>query len=142
MNKPDLIRVRDVMRANFCLVDGLMTVDQALRRLKDQDARVLVIQKRDEDDEYGLVDLPDIARKVLTQNRSPERVNVYEIMRKPALNVRPEMQVKYCARLLDRFNLRAALVIDNAGDVAGIVSYDDLVMGGLVDFSNESTEAP
>ncbi len=142
MNKPAIVRVRDVMRGNFCLVDGLITVDQALRRLRDEKARVLVIQKRDEDDEYGLVDLADIARKVLSHNRSPERVNVYEIMRKPALNVRPEMQVKYCARLLDRFNLRAALVTESAGEVAGIVSYDDLVMGGLVDFRDEKSDEP
>lgn len=141
MNKPDLVRVRDVMRGNFCLVDGRITVDQALRQLRDQNARVLVIQKRDADDEYGLVDLADIARKVLSHNRSPERVNVYEIMRKPALNVRLDMQVKYCARLLDRFNLRIALVTDAAGEVVGIVGYDDLVMGGLVDLRGEGTEA-
>lgn len=133
MNEKTAIRVRDVMHNSFCRVDGMTTVDQALRRLKESRASVLIIQKRDEHDEHGLVLLADIARKVLSKNRAPERVNVYEIMSKPALAVRPDMQVKYCARLLDQFDLTTAPVIDSAGEVIGIIDYDNLVMGGLAD---------
>lgn len=136
MNGKAAIRVREVMHNNFCRVDGMMTVDQALRQLKENRASVLIIQKRDEHDEHGLVLLADIARKVLSRNRAPERVNVYEIMTKPALMVRPDMQVKYCARLLDQFDLSAAPVVDSAGEVIGIVNYDNLVMGGLADLKD------
>ncbi|MBL8819970.1 MAG: DUF1538 family protein [Planctomyces sp.] len=38
-------------------------------------------------------------------DRSPDRVNLYEIKAKPVLSVRPEMNIKYCARLLERFSL-------------------------------------
>ena len=130
MNDHKIIRVRDVMQNNYCRVEGLMTVDQALISMKDNRAAALIIKKRNEDDEYGIVVLADIARKVLGQNRAPDRVNVYEIMRKPALAVRPDMQIKYCARLFDQFDLSVAPVVDSAGEVIGIVSYDDLVMGG------------
>lgn len=133
MNESAATRVRDVMHNRFCRVDGLTTVDQALRRLKESRATVLIVQKRDEHDEHGLVLLSDIARKVLSKDRSPERVNVYEIMNKPTLSVRPDMQVKYCARLLDQFDLSTAPVIDAAGEVIGVVSYDTLVMGGMID---------
>ncbi len=131
MNDQKIIRVRDVMQNNYCRVEGLMTVDQALVTMKENRASALIIKKRDEDDEHGIVVLADIARKVLGQNRAPGRVNVYEIMRKPALGVRPDMQIKYCARLFDQFHLHLAPVVDSAGEVIGIVSYDDLVMGGL-----------
>ncbi len=137
MNEKTAIRVRDVMHNRFFRVDGMTTVDQALRRLKESRATVLIIQKRDEHDEHGLVLLADIARKVLSKNRAPDRVNVYEIMNKPALAVRPDMQVKYCARLLDQFDLTTAPVIDSAGEVIGIVDYDHLVMGGLADLDEQ-----
>jgi len=41
------------------------------------------------------------------------------------------MQVRYCSRLLERFGLSLAPVIDSAGEVLGLVDYDDLVFGGL-----------
>ena len=131
MNNETIVRVRDVMHNNYCRVDGLMTVDQALIEFRDNRASALIIKKRDEDDEYGIVLLADIARNVLARNRAPERVNVYEIMSKPALAVRPDMQIKYCARLFDQFELNLAPVVDSAGEIIGIVSYENLVMGGL-----------
>jgi predicted transcriptional regulator len=131
MNTGKLVRVRDVMHARFCRVDGLTTVDQALQMMREDHALVLLVNKRDEDDEYGIVLLSDIAKQVLSPNRAPERVNVYEIMSKPAIGVRPNMQVRYCARLFERFGLTLAPVIDAADEVLGVVSYEDLVMRGL-----------
>ncbi|MEF1172577.1 CBS domain-containing protein, partial [Vibrio sinaloensis] len=83
-----------------------------------------------DDDEYGLVLMNDIAKKVLAKNRSPERTNLYEIMTKPALSVSPDMNVKYCARLFERFGISRAPVIDN-GEVIGMVSYNNIVINGM-----------
>ena len=132
MNQKKIVRVRDVMHSRFCRVDGLITVDQALQRMHEENAQALIIEKRDADDEYGIVLLSDIAKKVLAPNRAPERVNVYEIMSKPALGVRPDMQVRYCARLFDQFGLNLAPVIDSAGEIIGLVSYEDLTLRGLL----------
>ena len=82
------------------------------------------------DDEYGLVLMNDIAKKVLAMNRSPDRVNIYEIMTKPALSVAPDMQVKYCARLFERFGISRAPVIEN-GQILGMVSYNNIVLNGM-----------
>lgn len=126
-----IMRVRDVMHSRFCHIDGLATVDQALSLLKEEQALALLVNKRDADDEYGIVLLSDIAKKVLAVNRPPGRTNVYEIMSKPVLGVRPDMQVKYCARLFDAFGLTLAPVIDAAEEILGVVSYEDLVLRGL-----------
>ncbi|KXF79873.1 CBS domain-containing protein [Enterovibrio coralii] len=124
-------RVRDVMKDDFALIDGLTTVAEAIRIARDRQIKALVIKKRDEDDEYGFVLMNDIAKKVLSKNRSPERVNVYEIMTKPALGVSPDMNVKYCARLFERFGISRAPVIEN-GKVLGVVSYNSIVMYGML----------
>ena len=73
--------------------------------------------------------LSDIAGQVLAQNRSPDRVNVYEIMSKPALTLHPRMQVRYAARLLVQLNLSRALVVDADRNPIGLVSLRDLVLG-------------
>jgi len=69
---------------------------------------------------------------VLARDRSPDRVNVYEVMTKPVLSVAPDMDVRYCARLFERYRLARAPVIKE-GEVLGIVSFTDLVIHGLME---------
>jgi CBS domain-containing protein len=125
-----LIRIRDVMKDKFDLVDGMETVEHALNTMAHLETKTLIIKKRHDNDEYGMVTLSDIARHVLAVDRSPDRVNVYEIMSKPVITVSPEMDIRYCARLFSRFNLTRAPVIEN-GDVIGLVSFTDMVVKGL-----------
>ena len=128
-----IIRVRDVMKKNFDMIDGRVTVMDALRTMKHVDTKSLIVDKRYDDDEYGMVLLSDIAREVLAKDRSPDRINVYEIMTKPLLTVDPDMDIRYCARYFETFGLSRAPVIENR-KVIGIVSYTDMVLKGLVHF--------
>jgi CBS domain-containing protein len=130
MSDKKIIRVREVMKAEFDVVDGMSTVKDALASMKHTDPKCLVVKKRHDDDEYGLLLVSDIGRRVLAQNRAPDRVNVYEIMAKPVVTVRPDMDIRYCARLFDEFNLSRAPVVEN-GEVVGIVSFTDLVLRGM-----------
>jgi CBS domain-containing protein len=130
------IRVADVMKKEFDLVDGKLTVREALLTMKHPETRALIIDKRDSDDEYGLVLISDIGKKVLATDRSPDRVNLYEIMAKPVLSVPPEMSIKHCARLLERFSIMRAPVISH-GKVLGVVSFHDLVLRGLMELCME-----
>jgi len=130
-NTNAIVRVRDVMHQDYVRADGLFTVADGLALLRSHHAQVLIIRKRDDDDEYGMVLLADIARDVLAPNRAPDRVNLYEIMNKPVIGVRPGMNVRYCARLFERYALTVAPVIDAAEEVVGVVGYSDLVLGGF-----------
>ena len=130
MNNKVPVRVKDVMTNNYQLVDGLMMADQALAKMKETSAPVLIVDKRDNNDEYGIVLLSDIAREVLAVNRAPERVNIYEIMSKPVVGVDPNMDIRYCARLFNRLGFSFAPVIDE-GKLLGIVGYADMLLEGL-----------
>lgn len=130
MNEIDEITVRQVMRQNVTMVDGSINVMQALRTMKEVGATSLIVRRRSPGDEYGMVLFSDIAKQVIAKNRSPERVNAYEIMAKPVISVRPDMNIRYCARLFERFGISHAPVIEN-DDVVGIVSYYLLVLGVL-----------
>ena len=134
MSKIDPVRVKDVMTDHYNLVDGLMMTDQALAKLKESGAHVLIVDKRDNNDEYGIVLLSDIARNVLAVNRAPERVNIYEIMSKPVVGVDPDMDIRYCARMFNTLGFSYAPVIDQ-GKLLGIVGYRDLLLKGLIHHS-------
>ncbi|RKZ53684.1 MAG: hypothetical protein DRR16_05170 [Candidatus Parabeggiatoa sp. nov. 3] len=133
MSPNKLVRVRDVMKKEFDRVDGIITVAEALRQMQHPEVRALIVNKRHADDEYGMLFLMDIARHILAKDRSPERVNVYEIMVKPVLTIPPKMDIRYCARLFDRFNVLRAPVIEN-DEVIGIVGFSDIVLRGMVDY--------
>jgi len=135
MNRPrSIVRVRHVMKTEVDVVDGMTTVAHALRHMKYPETRTLIVDKRDADDEYGVVMFRDLARQVLAQDRSPERVNMYEVMSKPVVHVDPDMDIRYCTRLFDKFGLSRAPVLDD-GRIVGLVSYTDIVLkgfGGLI----------
>ena len=130
MTNKSVIRVADVMERDYVIVDGVITVAEALAILREKNGHFLIVAKRHGDDEFGMVMVADIAKQVLARNRSPERTNVYEIMSKPVLSVQPEMDIRYCARLFHRFGVSAAPVIQD-NEVKGIVAYDQLVLKGL-----------
>jgi len=128
--KGKIVTCRDVMNQRFELVDGLKTVSEALAIMKEHDFKKVIIDKRDDNDEYGMVQLSDIAKKVIAKDRSPDRVNLYEIMAKPVVSVRPDMQLKYCARLYENLGLSSAPVIEDQ-KVIGVLSYHDIVLNWL-----------
>ena len=126
-----LIQVKDAMSNDiYQFADGMLTVAEGIALAKEHNVSTLVINKRHDNDEYGLVLLSDIAKQVIAKNRAPERVNLYEIMAKPMLSVSPEMDVRYCARLFERFHIHTAAVLEN-NKLIGMVDYTSMVLTKL-----------
>lgn len=119
--------VRETMTPDPRCVDGLATVAQAIQILRDEGLRSLVIERRHEGDEYGMIVVNDISAKVIVPGRAPDRVSVYEIMSKPAVSVDADMDIKYAIRLLTRFDLSRALVMER-DELIGIVTLRDMVL--------------
>ena len=126
-----IVRVHEVMKSEVDIVDGMHTVAAAMKNMQHLDTRTFVVDKRHPDDEYGVVMFRDIAKRVLAPNLSPERINVYEIMSKPVISVDPQMDVRYCIKLFDRFGISRAPVIEN-GQIIGLVSYTDIVLKSVM----------
>jgi CBS domain-containing protein len=120
------------MKSDFDLVDGMDTVADVLKNSKYPESKCFIVDVRHDNDEYGIVLLSDIAKHVLGKDKSPDRVNIYEIMSKPVVSVDPDMDIRYCTRLFDNFGLSRAPVVDHK-KVVGIVGYTDIVLRGVRD---------
>lgn len=125
--KEKIIKVKDVMTPHVETIEGLATVAEAIQHMKEKHYGALIVDKRDEADEYGFVTVQGIARKVVEKNLAPERVHVYEIMKKPVLSVHGDMNIRYAIRLLEQVDHNRALVMEN-GKAIGIVTMYDMVM--------------
>ena len=129
MSSEHIHRVGDIMRTEVYTVDGLATVSEAMALMRRHRVSSLVVPRRDDDDEFGLILVSDIARRVIAENRAPERVNVYEVMSKPVLTLASEMQARYAVRLLVRFEVSRAVVVDQDRKPVGIATMRELVLG-------------
>jgi CBS domain-containing protein len=119
------------MKSDYATINGDATVMEAINEMKRLQTAVLVVNKRDQNDEYGLLLVSDIARKVLARDRAASRVNIYEIMTKPAICVDPDMDIRYCSRLMSTLNLTRVLVVKDK-ELIGTVNPRALVLDGLV----------
>ncbi|ABL02001.1 putative signal-transduction protein with CBS domains [Candidatus Ruthia magnifica str. Cm (Calyptogena magnifica)] len=129
-NNTTPILVKDVMWTQVDIVDSKCTVQNALNNMQHKKTKMLLVDKSHEYDEYGVVLIADIASKVIAKDRALDRVNVYEIMNKPVISVRPDMDILYCARLLTNFSLSRCPVLDN-GKIIGVVGLTNIVFNGL-----------
>ena len=128
MSGEAIVTVGQVMTRSVHTIQAMATVRQALGAMVEHDVSSLVIERRDEHDELGIVVIGDIAAHVIAAKRSPDRVNVYEIMSKPVVSLREDMDIKYAIRLLSRFDLSRAVVVDRGGHLGGLVTLRDMVL--------------
>ena len=128
MTDAPYIKVSEVMTPSVRTVDALATVRDALKILDEANVSSLVIERRNDADELSIITIFDIAREVIAEKRSPNRVNVYEIMTKPVLTLDRDMDIKYAIRMLVRYGATRGVVIDHDRTLMGITTLRDMVV--------------
>lgn len=132
------IKVSEVMTGAVRTVDSMATAREAMAAMAEAGVSSLIVERRDEEDEFGLLSITDLAEQVVAANRSPDRTNVYEIMSKPVVNLDAEMDIKYAIRLLVRLGLSRGLVVDHERRLVGIATLRDMVLS----YAGARSEAP
>ena len=127
MSERTPLRVRDVMTTDLHAIDGLATLGEALRQMKQHGVSSLIVSRRSSDDEAGLLEVAGIAA-VVAQNRPVDRVSVYEAMKKPVVTLPPSMLARYAVRLLNSLHITRAVVVDDTREAIGMVTLRDLVL--------------
>jgi CBS domain-containing protein len=128
MKQEPYIKVAEIMTRDLHTIDSMATVREAMEKMTRERVSSLVVERRDGKDEYGVIVVTDIAREVVAANLSFDRVQVYEVMSKPVVNVDPAMDLRYAIRLLVRFGLSRALVLDKDRQIEGMVTLRDMVL--------------
>ena len=128
MSGDEPMRVADIMSVDVHSVDGLATVAEAMTVMRRHSISSLVVSRRNADDEFGLLDVSDIASQVVAAGQAPERVHVYEVMAKPVLTLPSDMLARYATRLLVRLDLSRAVVVDHDRNLLGMATLRDLVL--------------
>ena len=120
-----MMRAQEIMTQNVMTINGSATVAEAVKKMKEKGLRALIVDRRTEDDPYGMVTETDIIYKVAAHGHDPKTLRVYEIMTKHCIVVQPEMGVEYVARLFANTRIRRAPVV--RGRLLGIISISDIL---------------
>jgi len=119
------MKAQDIMTQEVATIRGSATVADAVKLMKLKKLRSLVVDRRYEEDAYGLVTEEDITNKVVAYGKDPKELKVYEVMTKPCVVVNPDLAVEYVARLFALTGIDRAPVI--RGDLLGIISVTDIL---------------
>ncbi len=122
-----IVRARDVMHKQILTIDGMATAREAAAVMRSERVFSLLVKKRHENDAWGILVVQDFVKGVIIPGRSPDDVNVYEIMTKPIITVPADMDIRYAARLIYRAGIRRAPVEEN-GEIIGMISLASLIL--------------
>jgi CBS domain-containing protein len=125
-----MARAKDIMTKDVVTVDGSTTVADAVKLMKEKGVRALIVDRRGEDDAYGIVTQRDVVYRVVAERRDPKMVKVHEIMTKPLVVVNPDLDVVYVARLMAQQKLSRAPVLAEH-KLQGVISVTDIINKGM-----------
>ena len=123
-----MLKAKDIMTTDVVTIRGSDTVAEAVNKLNQNRRRALIVERRYEQDAYGIVTETDIIYKVTAFGKDPKQMRVYEIMTKPCIVVNPDLGVEYVARLFAQTHIHLAPVIKEG--LLGVISIGDILSKG------------
>jgi CBS domain-containing protein len=123
-----MLKAADIMTKDVVTIRGLATVAEATKLMRERGERALIVDRRHDQDAYGIVTETDIVRKVAAFGKDPCRIRVYQIMTKPCVAINPDLGIEYVARLFTEQGLHVAPVIQQT--LLGMISESDILNKG------------
>jgi signal-transduction protein with cAMP-binding, CBS, and nucleotidyltransferase domain len=124
-------KVKEIASDKLFYIDGLASVKDAAKLMKEKNVQALLIQKRNSADANGIITVNDIIKGVIIQGKTMDEVSVYEIMTKPVFSISAHLNVKYVPRLMHNYNVKIAPIEEN-GEYIGIIDYTQFLFTKLV----------
>lgn len=121
-----MMKAQDIMTQEVATIRGSATVAEAVKLMKLKGLRSLVVDRRYDEDAYGLVTEENITNAVVAYGKDPKQIRVAEVMTKPCVVVNPDLSVEYVARLFAQTGIDRAPVIK--GELLGIVTVTDILL--------------
>ena len=120
-----MLKAADIMTKDVATIRSSATVAQAIELINSRGWHALIVERRHDQDAYGIITEADIVYKVIAFGKDPSKVRVHEVMAKPCIAINPNLGVEYVARLFREHNLLRAPVIQ--GKLLGIISLADII---------------
>jgi CBS domain-containing protein len=118
------IEVQDIMVSKVVTVRPDISVKEAVDAMNRYGIGCLVVVEKE--DIVGIVTERDFLKRVLAKCKDPRNINVQEIMSKPLIVGKPDMQIHEVIKLMVDKRIKKLPIVEN-GKLQGLVTLTDLV---------------
>lgn len=108
------------------IISPMATVRDAIRAMKINRVRSIIVDKSKENGAYGLLTFKNILQSIVAEDGDIDLLNVYDIATTPAFSVSAQLDVKYAAKMMVQNSIKRLLVSDN-NELKGILTMTDIV---------------
>ncbi|MCS4182419.1 CBS domain-containing protein [Salinibacter ruber] len=123
--------MKDIIQSKSALADDgnvlttspTATVFECIGRMVDRDVGSIVVMEGDAI--AGLFTERNYMQGIALKGRSSDETEVQAVMTEDVATVRPDKPLEECLRLMTRLRCRHLPVVDEGGDLIGIVSIGD-----------------
>jgi len=126
-----LVQDKMTPKNKLIIISPMATVRDALKLMKKNAVRSIVVEKSTPDGAYGLVTFKNILQSIVAEDGDIDLLNVYDIASIPAVSVSGKLNVKYAAVMMVNSSIKRLLVLDN-NELYGILTMTDII-GILMD---------
>ena len=107
-------------------ISPMSSVRTALKLMRDNKVRSLIVEKNGANGAYGLLTFKNILQTIVAEDGDIDLLNVYDIAAMPAVSVSGKLDVKYAAKMMVNSSIKRLLVIDN-NELLGILTMSDII---------------
>lgn len=121
------MKVKEIMSE----VLGVATLSTSLREVAQMMADfdcgcIPVIETEDDKKPIGMITDRDIILRTIAHNKNPLNMVAGEVMTENVVTVTGEMPVEECVIVMEKNQIRRVAVVDDAGNICGMVSQADI----------------
>ena len=120
------MKIKELMTVDAEVVDPGSTVEEAAQAMADADVGGLPVLSRGK--VVGMLTDRDIAVRVVAEGLSPRETKIEQVMTSDVISCSEDEDVEEAARIMSKNRIRRLVVVDDAGEFAGIVALADLAL--------------
>ncbi len=123
------IPVKEVMTTVVCTVRKNDSVHNLAKKLVEHGVGSAVVIENGTP--VGIVTEKDMISKIVARNKVPSKVTVEEIMSQPVITINPNTSLREAARIMMKRGIRRLPVVNNSGELVGIITDNDILSVSL-----------
>lgn len=121
------MKVREIMTENPAFATVNTSLHDVAQMMAEKDfGSIPVIESEENKIPIGVITDRDIALRTIAHNKNPLNMIVGEVMTDSVITVTREMSVEDCIATMEKNQIRRVLVVDDAGNLNGIVAQADI----------------
>ncbi len=119
--------VRDWMVDLVVYIDPDASILHALELMRRRYIHSLIVSKTQNNPELGIITSTDISDTIIAQGRKPSETKVRNVMTSPLITIPADWTLKQCAATMKDHRIHHLPVVNQAGDVIGMISDTDFL---------------